>query len=175
MRVLVGYASGYGSTASYAQSVGSELRDAGHEVDVRDAREVKSLDEYDYVVVGGSLRAGEWLGPAKKLAKLTLKASKPHSIFICCLSAASEKGMETLEKDVLPRLRDKLPGLNLDDPGLFPGARNTDQYGFFIKRVMVSISRKEGDEEPEAPKDLRDFEMARSWAAELARRIAPGG
>ncbi len=169
MKVLVGYASGYGSTSSYAEVVGEELRAAGHDAEVREARKVSSLDEYDYVIVGGSLRAGNWLGAAKKLAKRAISANKPHSIFICCLSAISEKGKEILAKEVLPRLRENVPGLNLEGPGLFPGARNTDQYGFIVKKVMVSISRKEGDEKPDEPRDHRDFELARSWAAQLAR------
>lgn len=171
MKILVGYASGYGSTSTYAQVVGEELRSAGHDAEVREAREVKSLDEYDYVVVGGSLRAGNWLAPAKKLAKRTIRARKPHSVFICCLSAASDKGKESLANVVLPKLQESLPGLNLESAGLFPGARNTDQYGFIVKKVMVSISRKEGDEKPEETRDYRDFELARSWAADLTRRI----
>ncbi len=172
MKILIGYASGYGSTKSYAEVVGEELRGAGHEVDVVDAREAKELEGYDHVIVGGSLRAGNWLGHARKLAKRALNAGKANSVFICCMTATSDEGRRQLDEQTLPKLRSKLPELTWDEAGLFPGMRNMDQYGFPIRGIMKKMAEKAGDENPEEPKDYRDFEMARRWARELAGKLA---
>jgi len=43
MKVLVGYASGYGSTKSYADVIGEELRRSGHETDVLPAKKAMNL------------------------------------------------------------------------------------------------------------------------------------
>jgi len=171
MKILVGYASGYGSTQSYAEVIAEELNSAGHDADVLPAKEVKDLTPYDFVVVGGSIRAGNWLGQARTLAGKTLKAGKPHSVFICCLSAATEEGRRQLDGEVLPKLKHKLPGLNLENPGLFPGMRNMDRYRFPIRGIMRSIAEKEGISNLDEPLDYRDFELARRWARELARRL----
>ncbi|MFW5878861.1 MAG: flavodoxin domain-containing protein [Myxococcota bacterium] len=172
MKVLIGHASGYGSTTSYAEVIAEELREAGHEVELAEAGKAKRPQDYDYVVIGGSLRAGSWLGDARRLAKRTIEAKVPHSIFICCLMAASEKERPKLQTEVLPKLKEKLPGLNVEHPGLFPGMRNMDQYGFVIRKLMLSIARSEGEESPEKTLDYRDFDLARAWAKELAGRIA---
>ncbi len=171
MKILVGYATGYGSTKSYAEVIAEELKKAGHEVDVLPAKEARDLTPYGFVVVGGSLRAGSWLGQARALAGKTLKAGKPHSVFICCLSATTEEGRRQLDDVVLPKLKQKLPGLNLETPGLFPGMRNMDRYRFPIRGIMRSIAEKEGISNPDEPLDYRDFELARVWARELAGKL----
>jgi len=72
---------------------------------------------------------------------------------------------------VLPKLKQKLPGLNLENPGLFPGMRNMDKYRFPIRGIMRSIAEKAGTENPDETVDFRDFELARGWARELARLL----
>jgi menaquinone-dependent protoporphyrinogen oxidase len=171
MKILVGYATGYGSTKSYAEVIAEELRASGNDADVLPAKEVKELAPYDFVVVGGSLRAGSWLGQARTLAKKVLNAEKPHSVFICCLSVTTEEGRRQLDDVVLPKLKQKLPGLNLETPGLFPGMRNMDRYRFPIRGIMRSIAEKEGISNLDEPLDYRDFELARVWARGLAGKL----
>ncbi len=59
-RVLVGYATRYGSTQEVAQEVGAALREAGLEVDVQPLGEVRSLAAYEAVVVGAPLIMFRW-------------------------------------------------------------------------------------------------------------------
>jgi menaquinone-dependent protoporphyrinogen oxidase len=65
MRILVAYASKHGSTEEVARAIAARLREAGHEIDVRDAAVVTDLDAYDAVVVGGSLYMGRWHADAR--------------------------------------------------------------------------------------------------------------
>lgn len=60
MRVLVAHGSRHGGTEEIAQWVASTFKEAGHQVDVRDARELEGLEAYDAVVVGGALYAFRW-------------------------------------------------------------------------------------------------------------------
>lgn len=53
--VLVAFATMFGSTREVAEAIASALRDAGAEVEVRPAREVKGLDGYGAVVLGAPL------------------------------------------------------------------------------------------------------------------------
>ena len=53
--VLVAYATRYGSTQEAAEAVAATLRERGLEAEVRPAREVRSLDGYNAVVLGAPL------------------------------------------------------------------------------------------------------------------------
>ncbi len=57
-KILVTYATLSGTTVDVAKAVGEELVAAGAQADVRPIAEVKSLDGYDAVVVGGPMIAG---------------------------------------------------------------------------------------------------------------------
>ena len=57
-QVLVAYGTRYGSTREVAETVAATLEEQGIETDVKTAREVRSLDGYDAVVLGTPLYMG---------------------------------------------------------------------------------------------------------------------
>lgn len=63
--VIVAYASRYGSTAEVAEAIGKRLAAAGLQVDVTPAREVKSLDGFDGVVLAAPFYIGSLLKDAR--------------------------------------------------------------------------------------------------------------
>ena len=54
-RILIAYATRHGSTAEIASAVGKELENAGRSVVVKELKEVTSLEEYDAILIGGSM------------------------------------------------------------------------------------------------------------------------
>ena len=68
-RVLVAYGSKFGSTAEIAQAIGTTLRVAGLEVDVKPAREVRSLEPYRAVVLGSAVYMARWRRDAMRLLR----------------------------------------------------------------------------------------------------------
>ena len=66
MSVLVTYGSKRGGTAGLAQMVADGLQAAGQVVDVVPARQAKSVEGYDAVVVGGALYASRWHRDARR-------------------------------------------------------------------------------------------------------------
>ena len=68
-RVLVAYGSKYGSTAEIAQAIGTTLRVAGLEVDVKRAHEVRSLEPYRAVVLGSAVYMARWRRDAIRLLR----------------------------------------------------------------------------------------------------------
>lgn len=68
-RILVAYGTKYGATAEIAERIGAALRDAGADAEVRRAREVRSLDGYDAVVLGSAVYMARWRRDALRLLR----------------------------------------------------------------------------------------------------------
>lgn len=69
MSVLVAFGSKRGGTEGLAQMVAEGLREEGFAVDVVPARQVKTVDPYEAVVVGGALYAFRWHRDARRFVK----------------------------------------------------------------------------------------------------------
>jgi menaquinone-dependent protoporphyrinogen oxidase len=67
-RVLVAYASKLGSTGEIAETIAQVLRDAGHRALAVPARDVRSLDEWDAVILGSAVYAAYWQKDARAFA-----------------------------------------------------------------------------------------------------------
>ncbi|MDT4901592.1 MAG: menaquinone-dependent protoporphyrinogen oxidase [Pseudonocardiales bacterium] len=65
MKVLITVASKHGSTFGIAEAIGSELATCGLEVSVAPVQDVRTIDEYDAVVLGSAIHMGQWMKPAK--------------------------------------------------------------------------------------------------------------
>ncbi|OZG29551.1 hypothetical protein BH683_008925 [Williamsia sp. 1138] len=66
MRVVIGYASAHGSTASIAERIAERLRDLGHAVDLESFDELASVDSYDCLILGSAVHNGQWLPAAEE-------------------------------------------------------------------------------------------------------------
>ena len=64
-RVLVAHASKLGSTAEIAETIAQMLRDGGHRALAEPARDVRSLGEWDAVVLGSAVYAAFWQKDAR--------------------------------------------------------------------------------------------------------------
>jgi menaquinone-dependent protoporphyrinogen oxidase len=69
MTILVAYGSKRGGTEGLAHMVGDALRWEGFTVEVAPARTVRSVGDYDVVIVGGALYAGRWHKDARKFVR----------------------------------------------------------------------------------------------------------
>ena len=69
MRVLITCASKRGGTEGIGQMLGERLREEHYEVDVLPPGDVKGLDTYDAVIVGGALYANRWPKAARRFVK----------------------------------------------------------------------------------------------------------
>ena len=110
MKVLVAYVSGFGTTAGVAKEI-ADVLGRQHMVDLQTLSSVHSLDRYDAVVIGSSLRAGRWLGAMNKfLTRFREPLSrKPVAIFTVALTAHSQAGGRKVLAENLPRLLARYP------------------------------------------------------------------
>lgn len=86
-RILVAYATMAGSTAEVAQAVGEEIAKNGLQVDILPISQVKDLEAYDGVVVGGPMIMG-WHRAASGFLKRHRDAFQriPLAVFVMAMS-----------------------------------------------------------------------------------------
>lgn len=86
-KILVAYATMAGSTVEVAQAVGEEIASSGAQVDVLPISEVKDLQSYDGVVVGGPMIMG-WHRQAMRFLRKNRESFQhiPLAVFVMAIS-----------------------------------------------------------------------------------------
>ena len=69
MRILIGYASRFGSTRDIAMRIADKLRTHGSDVDVRSVDEISDVARYDAVVFGSGVYDGSWPAEATEFVR----------------------------------------------------------------------------------------------------------
>lgn len=93
-KVLVTYATMAGSTSEVAQAVGEEIGRSGLQVEVLPISEVRGLETYDAVVVGGPMIMG-WHRAALRFLRKYRRVfeTKPFAVFVMAMSLTQTSEM----------------------------------------------------------------------------------
>ena len=107
-KILVTYATMAGSTGEAAQEIKAEIAKSGFEVDVLPIQEVKDLQPYDGIVVGGPMIMG-WHRQAVRFLKRNRQRleRKPFAVFVLAMSLTRTNEMSAGEIPVY--VDEKLP------------------------------------------------------------------
>ncbi len=81
-RVLVAYATKLGSNGEIAEVIAEALRAAGHHAAAQPTREVKSLHDWDAVVLGSALYAAHWQRDARRFTTRFRKALTARPLWL---------------------------------------------------------------------------------------------
>jgi menaquinone-dependent protoporphyrinogen oxidase len=161
-RALVAFGSKYGSTAGIADAIGDTLRERGLDTDVRPGADVRRIDEYDVIVVGGGVYVGRWHGDAVAFVKRFEDdlLDRPTWLF----SSGPTGGNPKAEAE-MARVLAEQPG----PPGNI--AKAAKRIGIRGHRTFAGAvtERMGGPFARWIPKgDWRDFGSIRAWATEIA-------
>ncbi len=154
--ILVAYASKHGSTAEIAEVIGAVLRDEGHDVDVRAARDVRSLGDPGAVVLGSALYAAHWQREATRFVRrhLALLRARPVWLF------SSGPLDDSATRDRLP-VPDAVAVATAD-----VGARDHRTFGGRLLPDTPGVDPHILATHPTG--DFRDWEAIRAWARAIA-------
>jgi menaquinone-dependent protoporphyrinogen oxidase len=189
--ILVAYATMAGSTAEVAKVVGEEIAKAGHQVDVLPISEVKDINGYTGVVIGGPMIMG-WHRSAMRFLRMYLNALQkiPTAIFVMSMSLTktvdmSVDGVKLTVDENLPQppanadvlsfkeryaqlknyLRPILSAVQPAKPvsiGVFGGRMEYGRLKWWaVLFVMLIIQARAGDR--------RNWDVIKAWAAEVGR------
>lgn len=166
MRILVAYASEHGSTAQIAQVITEVLQRNALEATLKRIDDVKSIREYDAVVVGSAIYMGHWLPQAKKFlyANALELAAIPVWVFS---SGPTGKGstLDLLNGAIVPpdlrRIIDEIAPLDIV---VFKGRLDLRRVTKAEKAILKAIGVPSGD--------YRDWKRIRAWAQNVALKLA---
>ncbi len=162
-KVLVWYATRYGSTREIADAIAGEFSQKGFLADLVPAdRDVDPLD-YDAVVLGSPLYMGKWLIQARELVSRHQAALTERPVAVFTVGYSLRDRMQEHLKSGDAALDAIRPFITPVDAAFFPGKVDPD----LMSDSDRSITLLGGVE----PGDFRDFGMVREWARSLIRRL----
>jgi menaquinone-dependent protoporphyrinogen oxidase len=159
--MLVAYGTRYGSTREVAEAVAATLEEQGTQTDVKQAKEVRSLDGYDAVVLGTPLYMGALHKDVRALLEKNRAALEhtPYALFALGPIKADD-GVDGSRK----QLDAALAKLSVPTPAstaVFVGAYDPARLGLKDKVIAaLPASPLHG----ETAHDERDWDAIGRWA-----------
>jgi menaquinone-dependent protoporphyrinogen oxidase len=158
-RVLVTYASKYGSTGGVADAIGKELCSRDVAADVLLIKNVRNISSYQAVVIGSAIYMGKWMSEAADFIKENRDVLRqvPVAYFLVCmtLSQPTEKKRAEVMSYTDPILK-AVPEIKPVGIGTFAGALDYNNLSWIYKKILKSKETPEGD--------FRDWNAIRAWA-----------
>jgi menaquinone-dependent protoporphyrinogen oxidase len=162
-KVLVAFATAYGSTEEVAEAVAETMRDAGVAVDLLPAREVRGLDEYRAVVLGAPLIMHHFHKDAQRFLSRHRRRLAQLPVAVFALGPVNDEPKEW--DDGRAQLDEELTKLDWLDPAaaeLFGGRFDPALLRFPMNKFAG----------PAGASDVRDWEAIRAWAEGLPELFA---
>lgn len=163
-KILVGYATKYGSTQEVASFIADVFREPGGNVDLQELRDVRSLDGYRAVVIGAPFYMFKWMKDARQFLSRHQEALSGIPVAVFALGPTEEFKSEEDRHQTYAQLDKALvefPWLKPVDQALFGGKFDPANLKFPISLFMGKM----------APSDLRDWDQIRAWAEDVRGRI----
>lgn len=176
-KVLIAYSTWAGATHEVATEIGKIFKANSFEVVVNKANKNKNINEFDVILLGTSIHAGQtgrsFRGFIKKNVDVLIK--KHTALFVVCANMmidSEDNRSETLAW--LDRAIGKYKKFKPLSIGLFGGATLTDGTDFyklniFIKKIITAMDKKMIEEYGKS--DFRDWKSVQAWAKELIKKI----
>lgn len=174
MKVLVAFASKYGSTRGIAEFIRDKLRDGGLEVDCLDVRESLNCMKYDAFVIGSALYMGHWMKEAKQFIKLNLGILSSRPVWLFSSGPTGDKqvnakGQSLLEHAVSgPVDLDNIErGINAREHRIFFGAFDPENLGYFSRKFFETDMMRNAS----PAGDYRNWKEIETWANGIGQRL----
>lgn len=169
IKVLVAYASKYGSTQEVAEAIAVTLRENDLLVDLKTMREVKILEEYTAIVLGAPLYMLGWHKEARGFLSRHREALTKRPVAVFALGPLSDEENEWKEvRAQLDKELAKFPWLTPIAIEVFGGKFDPEKLRF-PDSIIVSLPASPLHKMPAS--DVRNWAVIRAWARNLATQL----
>jgi len=165
-KILVAYASKFGTTGEVAEAIGDVLCQDGNTVETKWIKNVKDINNYDAVIIGSAIQYENWMPEAREFVKNNQDILKnmPVAYFITCMPLSrKEEGAMQQAIEYSDKLCALVPQVKPVSVGRFAGVLDYSKIpfllGIIVRGVMAIHKVKEGD--------YRDWNAIRLWAKSI--------
>jgi menaquinone-dependent protoporphyrinogen oxidase len=164
-RVLVGYASRFGSTRDIANRIAGAVRTNGSDVDLRSVDEISDIDHYDAVVFGSGVYDGSWTPEATALIRryAAVLARKPMWLFSVGSFGDRHPIVGGLIKKEPKEISEFEQTLHPRDYRVFAGVIDLDRWPAWGRLLFKALGGHAGDN-----RQWRDID---AWAEKIAQEL----
>jgi menaquinone-dependent protoporphyrinogen oxidase len=170
LKILVAYATKHNSTAEIANIIGDTLQQARTrnsimKVKVMPVETVRGVTEYDAVVLGSAVYAGQWQAGAADFLKKHEMELAERPVWLFSSGPTGEGDPQTLLKGwKFPQaLMQVAERIKPRDIAVFHGNLDPAKLSLFERVVIKGVNAPTGD--------FRDSEMIRTWANNIAQSL----
>jgi len=158
-RVLIAYASKYGSNGEVAEAIAGVLGDRGLSVHVMPAADVRSLAGFDAVLLGSGLYSATWLRDASRFIRTHRHALSALPVWLWS-SGPLDRSADFDDIPMTTHVAEAVGGLRIRGHRTFGGRLVAD-----APEVAAGIiaTHRTGD--------YRDFDAVHAWAREIAASL----
>ncbi|MGY5855336.1 MAG: flavodoxin domain-containing protein [Candidatus Thorarchaeota archaeon] len=169
-KVLIIYGTRYGTTTEVVQDMSNTVRELGAQVDVVHLEKgipYPEPEEYDLVIVGSGIQAGQWTKrPLQYIEQKLESLSKTKvALFVVSGYAGNPDKVAEAQTDYLDAMSDKYPGLSPISTALIGGMFEFSRYNLVVRALVKSMVKKQLPPGEEMPEKI-DF---RDWIKELVQ------
>ncbi len=157
-RILVAYASKMGSTQEIAERIGSDLSEAGFNVQVSSCADAPPVREFSAVVIGSAIYTRRWLGAATAYLKRQAPDLVGRPTYLFQSGPCGEKQSESVVA-ISRAVRRIAAEIGASDPVTFSGRLDRSKARGPISRWVASGSMAG---------DYRDWAAISAWAGSIA-------
>jgi menaquinone-dependent protoporphyrinogen oxidase len=157
-RVIVAYATKLGSTAEIAEAIAGILRDAGHAAEAQPARDIRTLDAWDAVILGSALYAAHWQRDANRFVARLATGLRARPLWLFS-SGPLDARLAASNPPIPVQAAELTADLHALGHRTFGGRLTAD----------APIDPQVLETHPIG--DFRDWDAIRGWASEIARAL----
>ena len=164
-KVLVVYASKYGSTAEIAEKIGEILLQAGLKTEVLPVMKVRNLAPYDAIVLGSAVYMGMWRREIVRFLKKKGKELEEIPVWFFSSGPVGEGDpVELLDGWRFPSKQQAIADrIKPRDITVFHGVVDPEKMNKIENKILTNMDTPAGD--------YRDWDAIISWAQSIADEL----
>jgi menaquinone-dependent protoporphyrinogen oxidase len=163
--ILVVYSSKYGSTAEIAAHIAAMLESQSLDITLKPVSEVKSLNDYDVVLLGSAMYMGQWRKEAVRFLKKHEAALTEKPFWLFCSGPTGEGDpFKLLNGRIMSKsVQEIVDRIGPEEVKVFHGKTDPEQMSWFERWIMKKVKAPIGD--------FRNWKIIDQWAEGIAETL----